>query len=88
MERLPTERSGVFGLGEDPTPARGPGPEALILFMVWLAAITQVVIGLLRGGAFGTDRSLALVFAIACPLFARRALADRAIRLIHKARSL
>jgi hypothetical protein len=61
------ERSGVW----DPKETAGlrrPEPETLVLAAAWILAVTQIVIAVARGEAFGPDRAVAVAFALGCPL--------------------
>src|SRR5690348_14221170 len=61
---------------EDPPEAaasgwRGHLLEIAFVAAVWLLAIVQVVIVVARGGTWTPDSTLALAFALACPLALR-----------------
>jgi hypothetical protein len=60
--------SGSAGAGH---PAGGDLAEILVVGGAWLLALVQVGIALARGGAWTPDSTLAIAFALACPLLLR-----------------
>lgn len=50
---------------------RGHLPEIALVSAVWVLALVQVGIVIVRGGAWTPDSTLAIAFALACPLALR-----------------
>ncbi len=75
------ENSGVWS-PRDPE-SKKVEPETIVLVVAWALAVVQIVIGIVRGDAFGADRAIAIAFAVGCPLLCRASV----LELVRRRRS-
>jgi hypothetical protein len=79
------EDSGTFGR-HPPTEGSAFEPETIVVALAWILSLVQIALGVMRGGAFGPDRAIAVAFAVGCPLLARHRLVDLARRAVARLR--
>jgi hypothetical protein len=85
VDEFRLDQSGIWPPSEPAGAARAE-PETIVLAIAWVLAVAQIVIAVVRGGAFGTDRAIAVAFAVGCPLLARATLLDWARRAASRLR--
>jgi hypothetical protein len=63
VDKLRREDSGTFGRHQ-PTEGSAFEPETIVVGLAWILSLAQIALGVMRGGAFGPDRAIAVAFAV------------------------